>query len=161
MLWYEPKDELFYTYPLKVEIPNSMISHPQVMVHQNNWMCEVRSMKNADYSVELDWSYINVIYDDEEGRGTFPRMLLAGEPKNGFILVNEMLSPSHNQPGVVFNVLDHFVERYGKPAEIVICDEDLTGILSDVCNKVGIKLTVKKRLPAVNNARKTILSQIM
>lgn len=159
--WYEPKDKLFYTHPFEIEIPKGIITHPQVTVRENDWMREVRSMKSADYSVELDWSYVGVIYDDEEGRGTFPRMLLAVETKNGFILVNEMLSPSHNQPGIVFNVLDHFVERYGKPSEIAICDEDLRGILSDVCKKVGIKLTVKKRLSAVNNARKTILAQIM
>ncbi len=158
--WYEPKDKLFYTHPFEIEIPKGIITHPQVTVHENDWMREVRSMKNADYSVELDWSYVGVIYDDENGRGTFPRMLLAVEPKNCVILVNEMLSPSHNQPGIVFNVLDHFVERYGKPSEIAICDEDLKGILSDVCKKVGIKLTVKKRLPAVNNARKMLLAQI-
>lgn len=159
--WYEPKDKLYYTHPFEIEIPKDIITHPLVTVQENEWMREVRSMKSADYSVELDWSYIGVIYDDEDGRGTFPHMLLAVEPKKGFILVNEMLSPSHNQPGIVFNVLDHFIERYGKPSEIAICDEDLKGILSDVCKKVGIKLTVKKRLSAVNNARKTILAQIM
>ena len=87
-------------------------------------------------------------------------MLLAVESVNGFILVNEMLSPSHNQPGIIFNVLDRFVERYGKPSEILICDEDLKGILTDVCKKVGIRLTVKKRLPAVNKARKELLSRL-
>jgi hypothetical protein len=158
--WYEPKDKLYYTHPLEVDISKDIISHPVVTVHENDWMREVRAMKNADYSVELDWSYVDVIYDDENGRGTFPRMLLAVEPKNGFILVNEMLSPSHNQPGIVFNVLDHFVERYGKPSEILICDEDLRGILTDVCKKVGIKLTVKKRLSAVNNARNKLLLRL-
>lgn len=159
--WYEPKDKLFYTHPFEFEILKGIITHPRVTVRENDWMREVRAMKSADYSVELDWSYVDVIFNDENGRGTFPRMLLAVEPKNGFILVNEMLSPSHNQPGIVFNVLDHFVERYGKPSEIAICDEDLQGILSDVCKKVGIKLIVKKRLSAVSNARKTILAKIM
>ena len=158
--WYEPKNKLYYTHPLEIDISKDIISHPVVTVHENDWMCEVRAMKNADYSVELDWSYVDVIYDDENGRGTFPHMLLAVEHKNGLILVNEMLSPSHNQPGIVFNVLDHFVERYGKPSEILICDEDLRGILTDVCKKVGIKLTVKKRLSAVNNARNKLLSQL-
>ena len=68
--------------------------------------------------------------------------------------------PSHNQPGIVFNMLDRFVERYGKPSEILICDEALKGILTDVCKKAGIKLTVKKRLSAVNNARNKLLSQL-
>ena len=44
---------------------------------------------------------------------------------------------------------------------LVICDEDLKGILTDVCKKVGIKLTVRKRLSAVNRAQKELLAQIM
>lgn len=159
--WYEPKDKLFYTHPFEIEISKDIITHPHVTVQENDWMNEVRSMKNADYSVEIDWSYVDVVYKDEEGRGTFPRMLLAIEPKEELILVDQMLSPSHNQPNVIFNMLDHLVEQYGKPSEIAICDEDLKGILSDACKKVGIKLTVRKRLSAVNNARKTILTQII
>lgn len=159
--WYEPKDELYYTHPFEIDLSRDIITHPQVTVHDNDWMREVRSMKRADYSVELDWSYIDIIYDDEAGRGTVPHMLLAVEPESGVVLVNEMLSPSHNQTGVIFNVLDHFVQQYGKPFEIAICDEDLQGILSDVCQKVGIKLTVKKKLSAVNRARKAILAQLL
>ena len=159
--WYEPKDKLYYTHPFEIDFSKNMISHPIVTVRENDWMRDVRSSKSVDYSVELDWSYVNLIYEDENGRGTFPHMLLVVEPKNGFILFNEMLSPSHNQPGAVFNVLDSLMIQYGKPAEILICDEDLKGILCDACKKVGIKLTVKKRLSAVNNARKKLLERIV
>lgn len=158
--WYEPKDKLYYTHPFEIEISKDVITHPMVTVKENDWMRQVRSMKSADYSVELDWSYLDIVYDDVDGRETFPRLLLAVEPKNEFILVNEMLSPSHNQLGVIFNVLDHFVERYGKPAEIMICDEDLHGILADACSKVNIKLTKKKKLPAVQKVRKELLARI-
>lgn len=158
--WYEPKDKLYYTHPFEIEIPKDIITHPVVTVQENDWMRQVRSMTNADYSVELDWSYLDIIYDDNDGRETFPRLLLAVEQKNEYILVNQLLLPSHNQPGVIFNVLDHFVERYGKPAEIIICDDDLHGILADACSKVRIKLTKKKKLPAVQKARKEIISKL-
>ncbi len=158
--WYEPKDKLYYTHPFEIDISTGIINRPLVTVHENDWTREVRAMPSADYSVELDWSYVGLIYEDEDGRETFPHLLLAVEPKNGLILVNEMLAPSQNQPSIVCNMIDCLTERYGKPSEIAICDEDLRGILTDPCKKVGIKLTVKKRLSAVNNARKTILAQI-
>lgn len=158
--WYEPKDMLFYTHPFEINIPLGIISHPMVTVRENDWMLRVRSMKRSDYSVEIDWSYVGILYDDELGRATFPRLLLAVEQKNQFILFNEMLSPSQNQPGILFTVLDHLIERYGKPTEIVICDEDINGILADACKKVSIKLTMKKRLPAVSKARNNLLDQI-
>ena len=159
--WYEPKDKLYYTHPFEINIPEGILTHPVVTVQENDWMLEVRSMPKADYSVELDWSYVEVIYDDDDGRETVPRLLLAVEPKNGYVLVNTMLSPTHNQPGIIFNMLDQFVDRYGKPSELLICDDDLKGILTDVCKKVGIKLTVRKRLSAASRARKELLAQIM
>lgn len=158
--WYVPEDDLYYTHPLKFDIPKEIISRPVVTVHENDMTQKVRAMPSADYSVEIDWSYVGVVYIDDDGRETFPRLLLAVETKNGYILANELLSPSHNQPGVVFQVFDNLIEKYGKPSEIVICDEDLRGILANVCKKVGIKLTVKKRLSAVKNARMTIIEQM-
>lgn len=158
--WYEPKTKLYYTHPFDIDIPEDVVGGVQVTVNESDWLQEVRSMKCADYSVELDWSYVELIYVDENGRKTFPRMLLAVEPKSGSILTNEMLSPTHNQVGVIFNKLDRFIESYGKPREILICDEELKEILSDVCSKVGIKLTFRKRLANVSNARNKILSQI-
>lgn len=158
--WYEPKDEVYYTHPFKIDHSVGIITRAVVTVQENDWMREVRTMPKADYSIELDWSYVGVIYDDDDGRETFPHLLLAVEPKSGYIIVNRLLPPSQNKPDVIFNVLDYLIERYGKPAEIAICEEDLKGILADVCTKTNIKLTVRKRLTAVNNARKTILSRI-
>lgn len=159
--WYEPKTKLYYTHPMEIDIPIDIIPRPTVTVQENDWMLEVRSMPKADYSIELDWSYVDVIYDDEDGRETIPRLLLAVDPENGYVWVNQMLSPTQNQPSMIFNMLDQFVEQFGKPSEIIICDEDLEAILTDVCKKVCIKLTVKKRLTTLNKARKSLLAQIL
>ena len=158
--WYEPKDKMYYTHPLEVNIPKGIITHPLVTVYENDLLKRVRTMRCSGYTVELDWSYVGVVYDDN-GRDTIPRMLLAVEPKSGAVIVNEMLAPTHNQVNAVFNTFDYLIEKCGKPTEILICDEDIKGILADVCRKVGIKLTVKKRLSALNNARKTVLTQIL
>lgn len=155
--WYEPKTKLFYTHPFEIDISKGIITHPQVTVRENDWSRKVRSMKSAGYTIELDWSYLDIIYDDDDGRGTFPRMLLAVEPKNGAVLVKALLAPSHNQLKLVLHALEYIVDGHGKPSELLICDKDLEGILADVCKKSNIKLTVKKRLSAVENARKTIL----
>lgn len=158
--WYEPKDDLFYTYPVEVDFPKEIGPRPVVIVQENDWMREVRTMKSAEYSVEIDWSYAGVLYEDELGRETFPKMLLAVERKKGLILFNMMLPPSRSQPDVLFGMLDHLIEQHGKPTEIVVCDEDIKGILADICKKIGIKMTVKKRLSALNKVRNDLLDQI-
>ncbi len=158
--WYEPKDKLYYTHPFEIEIPKDVITHPMVTVQENDWMRQVHSMKSVGYSVELDWSYLDVIFVDGDERETLPQLLLAVERESGYVMVNQFLSPSHNKPNIIFNMLDYFTEQFGKPAEIIICDDALRGILTEVCEKVGIKLTVRKRLTQINSARKEILSRM-
>ncbi len=159
--WYEPKDKLYYTHPFEITFPADITKAPVVTIHENEWMRNVRSMPNARYSVELDWSYLDVIFVDKDGRETFPQLLLAVDHESGCIIVNQMLSPSCNKTNIIFNMLDHFTEQFGKPTEIMICDDSLKGILKDVCEKVGIKLTLRKKLLKINSARKEIIERFI
>ncbi len=157
--WYEPKDKLYYTHPLDIAFSSDAITYPFVTVRDNDWMSKVRSMKSADYSVEVDWSYIDAVFDDDDEKETFPLLLLVVEKENGFVLANQLLSPSHDKFVLIFGTLEHFVDRYGKPEEIIICDDALYGILADVCGKIRIKLTQKKKLSTLPKARKEFLSR--
>lgn len=157
--WYEPKDKLYYTNPLDIAISRGVITHSVVTLRDNDWTNNLRSMKSEDYAVEIDWSYIDAVFTDDDGKETFPLLLLAVDKENGFVLGNEMIAPSHNKFDVVFGMLDHFIERYGKPAEIIICDDDLYGILADACGKMKIKLTQKKALSSLPKVRKELLSR--
>ncbi|MBQ7338777.1 MAG: hypothetical protein IJW40_10040 [Clostridia bacterium] len=158
--WYDPKAELYYTHPLEVELPKDMGNYPVVTVKENDWLREVRAMQSPGYSVELDWSYLPVVFSDKGGRSIFPRSVLAVEKESGSILASLLLTPTQELSGVAFNLLDQLIEKYGKPQEILICDESLRGILSDACKKVNIKVTVKKRLSQVKIARKQLIESM-
>lgn len=158
--WYEPKDKLYYTHPFDFNIPASVISRPTITVRENDWMRKVRAMKNADFSVELDWSYLDIVHYDPNGHKIFPRLILGVEPKSEYILINALLLPFIDQPGAVFNVLDQILEKHGKPAEIIVCDEDMYAVLADACGKVNIKLTKKKKLSVLPRVRQMIRSMM-
>ncbi len=151
---------LYHTERFDIKPSSDAILRPLVTVHESEHLNEVRSMKRADYSVQLDWSYVDAIYVDEDGCETFPLLLLAVEPKSGFVLFSRMFPPSYGQANAAFDALDELCERHGKPSEIVICDEDLHAILSDACSKVGIRLTLQKRLPAVKKARTEFIAAL-
>ena len=155
--WYDPKAEIYYTHPLEVKLPKDIGNYPVVTVKENDWLREVRAMQSAGYSVELDWSYLPVPFSDKDGRNIFPRSMLAVEKESGYILSSLLLTPEQELLGIAFNLLDQLIEKYGKPQEILICDESLRGILADACKKVNIKVTVKKRLSQVNAARKKLI----
>ena len=158
--WYNSEDKLYYNHSFKIDIPDSNIGHPCVTVKENDLLIKVRNMKSAGFNLELDWSYLNEIFVDSDGRETFPLAIMGVDSENGYILASEMLSPTHNHPNMVFNLFDSVIMKYGKPKEIHIRDEDLKGILADVCQKVGIKLVMKKRLSKINTALKELVAQL-
>lgn len=158
--WYEPKDNMYYTHPHEFDMPTGAIWLPVITVHENDLMRTIRSMPKEDYTAELDWSYSEIVYLDNEGRQTFPKLLFSVDPKSGRILFSEMLHPKFDQPEEVIEVLTDIIEQHGKPSKISICDEELKGILSDFCNKIDVELTFMKRLKALNNIRKDFLAEI-
>lgn len=158
--WYEPKDKLYYTHPFRIDIPNDIIPRTIVTVHENDLIKEIRLMQSSGYSVEMDWSYLDMIFITEDKREAFPLLLLAVDRKSGTILASEFISPDHNKPDIVINTFDHLLKCCGKPSEIIINDPDLNTILEDICKKVGIKLTTKKQLTTIRNARKEIIDMM-
>ena len=158
--WYEPKDKLYHTNPFEFEMPTGAFLVPVSTVNENDLMRTIRSMPKADYTAELDWSYAEIVYTDNEGRKTFPKLLFSVDPKSGYILLSEMLHPKYDLPEVVLDALTEIIMRHGKPSKISICDEGLKGILSDFCNKIDVELTFTNILKALNNIRKDFLAEI-
>ena len=121
--WYEPKDKLYYTHPFEFDMPAGAILLPVVTVHENDLIKTIRSMPKAGYTAELDWSYAEVIYIDDDGRKIFPKLLLSVESKSGYILLSEMLPPKCDQPEEVIEALTDIINWHGKPSKVSICDE--------------------------------------
>ena len=155
---YDPKDKKYYTHPYELDMPIGAILLNVATVHENALMRTIRSMPKANYSAELDWSYADIVFADENDRKTFPKLLCSVDPKSGHILHNELISPNFVCPEAVLNALTDIIESYGKPSKILICDEELKAILSDFCNKIDLELVVTEKLKALNNIRKEILS---
>lgn len=158
--WYDPKDKKYCTRPLKFDIPTGAILLPVATVHENALMRTIRSMPKENYIAELDWSYTDIIFVDEDDRKTFPKLLCSVDSESGCILHNEFISPNYVCPETVLDILTDIIERYGKPSKVLICDEELKAILSDFCNKIDVELTFTERLKALNNIRKKFLAEI-
>lgn len=157
--WYEPKDELYYTHDFKMDISENILDTPLITVEENAKLKEFRHMPASNFSVQVDWSYVGVVYPDDDGRETIPRMLLGVAQESEFILINEMLSPKMNKYNVIFNLTAQMIQQTGKPREIIVCEKELENILSDFCKKSNIQLKLKKNLPELKRARESLLHE--
>ena len=159
--WYEPKDELYYTHPFKIDIPRTVIKRPIVTMQDNEFMRVCKKAPFANFSVELDWSYLPFPMKEGKEKAYFPLSVMMADAKSGMIIANELLEPDDDKIALTFEIFEYFAEKRGKPNEIFICDEDIKGIISDVCKRCGIKLTMKKHLPKISEARNDLIKHIL
>ena len=158
--WFEPETNLYYTNPFKIDLPTDIAQHPLVTLQETPRLIEVKNLTSKNHTVELDWSYIDVVCNDSNNRSIFPLLLLGVISETELIITNDVLEPSYNKFNVVINALDEVIELHGKPKQIKVSDEDLHNILFDFCKKTNIKLSLVSRLPALNKARKESLSMM-
>ncbi len=155
---YSPQDEMYYTFP--ADLPASKQSpYTMITMHDNEWLKQLRRAP-AKGTISLDWAYLPTVLNDGSQR-VVPRLMMAVDPASGIILKHALLSPVDNAFDLLFAFISDLVGLRGKPSIIEICDHELEGYLSDLCQKAGIKLTVRKRLPQLSQARNALIKDLL
>lgn len=156
--WYDEKTKLFMNHCTPDTFPKT-IEYPRITLKTTKKADEIKRSAASDFSYEMDWSYL-FMPTENNGDVFIPQLLLLIEKKSGFIVTGELLSPEQNKIGIVLSVLENVLEKYGKPKELFVCDNEMLSLTEDFCRKFGIKLTKAKTLPEIKKARKSFLNEI-
>ena len=155
---YDPKTKAYYLQC----IPTPALEKPQypiVTVEENDQLIRLKQKHTEAHTIQMDWSYIPSVLR-EGGKEFFPRLLIAVTGEEGFALPGKFILADRDQNMCVLNALTEYIDDYGKPTELRICDEELHGIIADFCKKVGIKLKMTKTLPQLNRLRKEMMKDL-
>lgn len=155
---YSEKDDLFYTYAAKLQQPKKAV-YTTVTMHDNEWMKLLRK-KPSKGTISLDWAYLPTKIKEGKNK-IIPRLLLAVDTRSGVVIHFDVLSPTNSCVDDLFAFFDDIVERYGKPALIEICDQEVESYMLDLCQKAGIRLVMRKRLPQLAQARSALLNSML
>lgn len=158
--WYDPDTKLYYTHYFVVDMPGDIIKPPVVTLGENPFIDKAKGMPTSDVSIQVDWSYVDAVYYDEQNRETFPLLFLGIDSKTNVVLFQMMLPPGINKANFVLNYISRYIDKSGKPREFTVCDEELRNILDDYCRKTGIKLKFKKTLPAMKMLRSYMINHL-
>ena len=130
------------------------------MVRDDPVLQKLKDTPQRAYSLELDWSYLPAPI--KEGRKKFfPRMILVSDAASGFLHCSELLAPQIDAQNALLNVLGSMIEENGKPKKLYLCDPELECRLTDFCQKIGLPITMKKRLPQINQARNYLMKDLL
>jgi len=100
------------------------------------------------------------IFEKGDPRPYFGYMLMVVEAQSGFILGTEILAPKPSLEAVWTQTPEEFLKvlpRLGQlPTEVAVNQERLRMLLEPVTTALGIKLTLTRSLPALNQAQKAM-----
>ncbi len=156
--WYDAKDGLYYTHPFQVPEPTA--PKLEVRVQKGPLFDDLLKAPAGSSVWDLDWSYLPKLVKGDDGRWMFPILLLCVEEKSGLVLFSDMLEPSQNAVRAVAKSLCPTMAKFGRPASISVCDGELKTVVEDICRKTGVKLSVKKRLPALEEVRNELINTL-
>ena len=149
--WYSEEDKLYYTHNIKMSELKE-VDYPVLTVLECDALNEARNMPTQDYSVEIDWAYLDVLVKDGD-RNIVPLLFYVVDTRTGAVIYSNVLAPYDDIPNEIFYMFDEIMEKCGKPKQIFVSDKKLEAYLFDLCEKTKIKFSVKRTLPNADKAR--------
>ena len=121
-----------------------------LVVADEEYRQELRSLPRQDGILEIDIRYVGEPLDGEGyDRPVHPVFSIVAEQDFGTILDADMIGPEKDEMVEIANYLVEFMEDYGAPEEIRVCNRLLEANLEDICELTGTKLRRVKRLPSI------------
>ena len=156
---YDPEADLYHLHLLPQHLLPTA-SYPHFVVGEDPLLRQLKDTPQRAYSLELDWSYLPAPI--KEGRKKFfPRMILISDAASGFLHCSELLPPQTDMQNALLNILADIIEEHGKPKKLYLCDPELECRLADFCQKISLPITMKKRLPQINQARNYLMKDLL
>lgn len=159
--WYDSKEELYFTHSFRVNMAENVICRPVITMKNNDYLRKFTTARQTDLTLELDWSYLSFLTSDDNVRCYHPLLVLMVNAQTGYVIANELLNPSEDKFEILMDIMEFVCTKNGKPKEIIVCDEDIKCILTDLCKKAGIKLTLKKKLFRINQVKNELVNQFL
>ena len=159
---FELYDEKLYKYGFTVNITsngNILLSQPKydfsdfrdslfVEFHESDFLKNLKAMPSEKgFKIFLETLVPPFILPTDDGMGAyFPSVCYAVAPETHKILKTEGIVQDTPLAYQYADFIFYLSEEFGKPSEIIFCNPHYEILLSDFCEKVGIKLTFSTNL---------------
>jgi len=77
-------------------------------------------------------------------------MCILADCRTEAILGCNILTPDDEDVDTIFNMLINYIMKIGKPKTIIVRDEYIQSLLSDICERINVGLKIKGRLKAID-----------
>ena len=120
----------------------------QYLIFSNELLvASLKKRKKNNQQLELGLIYMPMpVKENKNDRPYMPQFLLMVDKKSGLIIDQHLIDLNESVENVIIGMLVHFIETYGRPAQIFVRDELTSRYIHDFCEKIKIKLTLDYNL---------------
>jgi hypothetical protein len=139
----------WFSKEVLLEIPT--VTYKPVIISDEMLIQKLKnSTRMGNNSLQADISYMNSAVQDIKGeRPYYPRVFFLVDQNSGIILDFKMFKSISDDVNITLNRLSSMLIKIGLPKEIQVRSEEMASILVDLCEKIGIKLKLVNKLPAI------------
>lgn len=138
---------------------------PKPVEKQYPELCTKQVFKKYNTKVELECKIINIpdaVYNEITKIPEYPVTIVTVETKSGYAIGADLLPYNYD---ISAEMLSEFINALSKnkiyPKTISVSDKRTKALLTDICSRCGVKLTVKDSLPALDEVVRELFKKMM
>lgn len=140
---------LWFTTAGTLRIPPKKYRIP--IVEDEVLIGRLKQQKKAKSELEIDTLFLNAaINDPESGRPVIPVIFMLADCQSGLPIDQELLTPGNDDTTRILSSVINYIANSGRPKKIVVRDEEIAHLLSDLCRRVDIPIEIRGSLRAID-----------
>lgn len=146
---FDEERNLWINYEMPVFIPEVQYNIP---VLQDEILIKRLKKQPQDSAIlELDIAYLNsAIKERGYDKPLIPRLCVLADVRSGMLLEQIMMTPDDDEVEVIFGIIINYIMQRGKPKQIIVRDEYISSILTDLCKQVGVEMVISGEMPGID-----------
>lgn len=128
------------------------IVYENVIFNDKEILDMLRDKNRINSNLELDIVYLESVIEDKKfDKPIIPRLCLLADRDSGYILDQEMLTPSNDDIQEILKSIINYTRVIGRPKSLYVRDEYTKSVLRHLCKKLDIELKVKEKLIVIDS----------
>ncbi|MFA6808086.1 MAG: hypothetical protein WCR27_03750 [Eubacteriales bacterium] len=146
---FDSKCGLWLTTAASLNIPQKKYRIP--VMDDEILISRLKKQKLSKSVLEIDTLFLNAsIQESKFVRPIMPVLFLVADHSTGLIIDQEILSPGDEDMSRILDSVTNYISFYGRPKKIVVRDQEMAHILSDLSKKLDIQTVIEGGLPAID-----------
>ena len=157
--YYSPKEEQWNNGTIK--LPPIPVETEYLIISDELLIERLKRLTKGEQQLEFDISpFPAPISENKSDRPYFPPFILMADRATGIIYDQHLVSKDSIIAEPAIDMIVKHVENHGRPKAIFVRDERTGRYIKDLCEKTGIELRQKERVPQIDAALNSIFDRM-